>query len=214
MTLDEELLPDWARQYGLVAVGGDLGPERLLDAYRHGVFPWYDENMPICWWSPDPRAVFDLETFRPSRRLARTYRNGRFDFTVDQNFAGVIRGCADRPEEGTWITPEMIEAYERLHHWGHAHSVEAWQEGELVGGIYGVTIGGFFAGESMFFRRRDASKVALVYLIDRLRLRGFTLFDTQFITEHTASLGAVEVSRREYLRRLRAAIRLPVSFSD
>ena len=212
MLTDLTLLPEWAPAYGLVAVGGDLSPERLLQAYREGVFPWYDEAMPICWWSPDPRAIFELDQFRPPRRLLRTCRSGRFAVTVNRDFAGVIRGCADRPGEGTWITAEMIEAYERLHALGYAHSVEAWQDGELAGGVYGVALGGLFAGESMFYRRRDASKVALVALVDRLRERGFTLFDTQFVTDHTARLGAIEIPRKVYLRRLREALRLKVSF--
>ncbi len=207
-----EVLGEWARPYGLVAVGGDLSPERLLNAYRNGVFPWYDESTPICWWSPDPRAIFEIDRFRPSRRLLRTVRSGRFRMTLDQDFAGVIRGCADRPEEGTWITPEMIEAYEELHRLGFAHSVEAWQGGELAGGIYGVALGGFFAGESMFHRRRDASKVALVFLMNHLRERGFTLFDTQFLTEHTASLGAINIPRETYLRRLKVALGESASF--
>jgi leucyl/phenylalanyl-tRNA--protein transferase len=207
-----QLLPEWARTYGLVAVGGDLHPDRLLLAYSKGIFPWYDEAMPICWWSPDPRAIFDLDSFRPTRRLLRTYHSGRFTLTVNRDFAGVIRGCADRPGEGTWITAEMLEAYERLHRLGHAHSVEAWRDGALAGGIYGVALGRLFAGESMFYRRTDASKVALVYLVNRLRDCGFTLFDTQFLTDHTARLGAVEIPRREYLRRLRAALKRNVSF--
>ncbi len=197
----------WAAEHGLVDVGGDLSPERLLSAYRRGVFPWYDETMPICWWSPDPRAIFEIDRFQPSRRLLRTCRSARFRVTVNQDFAGVIRGCAMRPEEeGTWITRQMIEAYEALHRLGFAHSVETWQGATLAGGLYGVALGGFFAGESMFHRRRDASKVALVFLMGRLRQRGFTLFDTQFLTEHTASLGAIEIPRAEYLRHLKAAL--------
>jgi leucyl/phenylalanyl-tRNA--protein transferase len=205
--------PEFADADGLVAVGGDLRPERLLEAYRNGVFPWYAEDLPICWWSPDPRAIFELDAFHVSRSLHRTLRQGRFQVTVNRDFAGVIRGCADRPEEGTWILPEMIAAYERLHALGHAHSVEAWQDGELAGGVYGVAIGGLFAGESMFFRRRDASKVALAALVDRLRARGFSLFDIQFVTEHTGRLGASEIPRREYLTRLRAALEVEARFA-
>ena len=200
------LRPELADEFGLVAVGGDLRPERLLEAYRHGVFPWYDEGDPVCWWSPDPRAIFELDALHVPRRLVRTLRSGRFRCTVDQDFAGVIRGCADR-EEGTWITEDMVTAYETLHRLRHAHSVEAWYEGRLAGGLYGVTVGAFFAGESMFTRVRDASKVALVYTVERLRQRGFTLFDTQMLTPHTARLGAVEISREEYLARLRDALR-------
>ena len=169
--LDASIHPEMAALYGLVATGGDLQPERLLNAYRGGSFPWYDEGMEVCWWSPDPRAIFDLETFRPHRRWRRTYRSGQFQFTVNRDFAAVIQGCAERPEEGTWITRDMRAAYIELHRLGFAHSVEAWQDGELAGGIYGVSIGGLFAGESMFYRRNDASKVALLHLIERLRKR-------------------------------------------
>lgn len=190
---------------GLVAIGGDLRPERLLHAYRHGVFPWYDESLPICWWSPDPRAIFELDQFHVPRRLARTLRSGRFSFSVDNDFSGVIAGCADRLE-GTWITAEMQQAYEQLHAQGHAHSVEVWRDGQLAGGIYGVAIGGFFAGESMFSRCSDASKVALTILVELLRRSGFQLFDIQMLNEHTARLGAIEIPRQEYLRRLARAL--------
>ena len=207
------LLADFADETGLIAIGGDLRPKRLLQAYRSGVFPWYDENEPICWWSPDPRAIFELDGLHVSRRLRRRLRSGRFSVTVDRDFAGVIRGCAEEREDGTWITPEMIHAYEELHRLGYAHSVEVWQDGELAGGLYGVAIGGFFAGESMFARRSDASKVALVHLVERLRQQGFQLFDIQFLTEHTTRLGAVEIARPAYLARLRKAIAAPVSFA-
>src|SRR5712692_774471 len=136
--------PRLADAMGLVAVGGDLQPARLLQAYRGGVFPWYDEGDPVCWWSPDPRAILELDRFHVSRRLRRTIRSGRFRLTVNQDFAGVIRGCAHAREDGTWITPEMIEAYEEFHSLGHAHSVEVWSEDRLAGGLYGVLIGGFF----------------------------------------------------------------------
>lgn len=201
-------------EYGLVAIGGDLSPERLLDAYRAGVFPWYEEGYPLCWWSPDPRAIFDLERgMIISRRLARTIRSGRFQLTINRAFGAVIRGCADRPE-GTWIVPEMIEAYERLHRLGYAHSIEAWRGGQLAGGLYGVAIAGFFAGESMFHRQTDASKVALAFTIQHLRRRGFRLFDIQFLTEHTARLGAVEIPRADYLQRLAAALKVRARLPD
>jgi leucyl/phenylalanyl-tRNA--protein transferase len=206
------LFPDFTDEHGLVAIGGDLSPSRLLHAYRRGIFPWFAEGDPILWWSPEPRAIFELDGMHVSRRLARTIRQGRFRMTVNRDFAGVIRGCADRPGDGNWITAEMIEAYERLHAEGHAHSVEAWYGEELAGGVYGVAVGGLFAGESMFFRVRDASKVALAFLLGRLRERGFTLFDVQFVTEHTARLGAIEIPRAEYLARLRQAVKLPVTF--
>jgi leucyl/phenylalanyl-tRNA--protein transferase len=206
------LLPELANESGLVAVGGDLRPRRLLEAYRRGVFPWYDASMPILWWSPDPRAVFELDGLHVSRRLRRTIRSGRFRVTVNRDFAGVIRGCADRPGETTWITPDMIDAYEQLHRLGHAHSVEVWHGGLLAGGLYGVAVGGLFAGESMFHRVSDASKVALAFTVERLRERGFTLFDIQFVTEHTARLGAVEITRAEYLDRLAQAVEARTTF--
>jgi leucyl/phenylalanyl-tRNA--protein transferase len=204
--------PEGADAFGLVAVGGDLSPQRLLEAYRHGVFPWFDEGDPILWWSPDPRAVFELDGLRVTRRLARTIRSGRFRVTVNQDFGGVMEGCADRPLEGTWITPDMIRAYGALHRMGHAHSLEVWQGDVLAGGIYGVAVGGFFAGESMFTRVRDASKVALFHLMQRLRERGFRLFDIQFLNEHTQRMGAVEIARADYLRRLHQALACPTSF--
>jgi leucyl/phenylalanyl-tRNA--protein transferase len=206
------LLPELADEHGLVAIGGDLRPERLLAAYRSGVFPWFGEDDPVYWWSPDPRAVFELDGFHVSRRLRRTIRSGKFAVTVNRDFAAVIRGCACRPGDGTWITPEMIAAYEALHRLGYAHSIEAWHGGKLAGGIYGVALGGFFAGESMFARVRDASKVALAYLVDRLGQRGFQLFDIQFLTEHTTRLGAVEIPRAEYARRLQRALQCGATF--
>ena len=204
--------PELGDATGVVAMGGDLSPARLLEAYRRGIFPWYDENLPICWWSPDPRAIFELDRFHVPRRLRRTCRSGRFQVTWNRAFAEVIRGCADRPGQGTWITQEMMQAYETLHGLGHAQSIEVWSGDELAGGIYGVAVGGLFAGESMFSRRRDASKVALVHLIERLRERGFQLFDIQFLNDHTARLGAVEIPRREYLERLRAALACDARF--
>jgi leucyl/phenylalanyl-tRNA--protein transferase len=205
--------PLFAHLPGLVAIGGDLSPSRLLRAYQSGIFPWYSEGEPICWWAPDPRAVFPLERVHVPRRLRRTVRSGRFQLTINENFSAVIRGCAMGRAEGTWITPEMIEAYEKLHRLDYAHSIEVWAGTELAGGIYGVALGGFFAGESMFSRQRDASKVAFVHLVERLRSRDFSLFDTQFLTEHTARRGAVEISRKEYLRRLGEALSRPATFT-
>lgn len=197
--------PEQADEDGFVGLGGNLEPPCLLRAYSEGVFPWFNEGDPILWWSPNPRAIFDIEHFEVSRRMQRTLRSGKFQITYNKEFPQVIRGCAVR-SEGTWITQAMIDAYERLHELGHVHSVESWQDGELAGGLYGVAIGAFFAAESMFFRRSDGSKAALVGLVDRLRERGYELFDTQFLTGHTRSLGAIEIPRTEYLRRLRAAI--------
>ena len=205
-----------ADKYGLVCIGGELTPLWLLDAYRHGLFPWplidgVDEPQ---WWSPDPRAIFELDGFHISRRLSQTLRSNKFSVTSNRDFAGVIRGCATSGDRcgKTWLTPEMIAAYETLHAQGDAHSVEVWHDNELAGGTYGVAIGGFFAGESMFYRVRDASKVALAYLVSHLRERGYRLFDIQQLTDHTASLGAVEISRDEYLRRLATAVETPATF--
>ncbi len=195
---------------GLVLIGGSLAPDWLLDAYRHGIFPW--PLLPgvsrMQWWSPDPRAIFELAEFHASRRLLRTCRSGRFEVTTDRDFAGVLRGCASAQSRRyhTWLTREMISAYQRLFDLGYAHSVEVWRDGQLVGGTYGVTIGGLYAGESMFYRERDASKFALVRLVRHLSERGYQLFDIQQLTAHSQSLGAIEIPRREYLGRLAAAL--------
>jgi leucyl/phenylalanyl-tRNA---protein transferase len=199
--------PHHADEQGLVGIGGSLRPSCLVRAYRDGVFPWYGEGDPILWWSPDPRAIFELDRFHISRRLARTVRSAKFQVTIDRDFRRVMRACGEERLEGTWITPEMLAAYEDLHRLGVAHSVETWQDGELVGGLYGVSLGAFFAAESMFHRRTDASKVALVHLIAHLKKRRFQLLDSQIINDHTRSLGATEISRTEYLYRLRYAIR-------
>lgn len=196
----------------LVAVGGDLDPRRLLCAYTAGVFPWYEEDSPVLWWCPDPRAVLEPDGLHVSRRLARTIRSGRFRTTFNEDFPAVIRECARGRAEGTWITPKMISAYIRLHRLAHAHSVECWLDGRLAGGVYGVSVGGFFAGESMFHRVADASKVALVALVEGLRERGFTLFDLQILNDYTRQFGATEIPRSEYLARLAAVVRLPVAF--
>jgi leucyl/phenylalanyl-tRNA--protein transferase len=202
---------------GLLCVGGRLSPEWLLDAYRHGIFPWpMWENEPVAWWSPDPRAIIELNGLHISRRLGRTIRSGRFQATIDRDFAGVIGGCADSPGRrgNTWLTPSMIAAYRQMHELGHAHSVEVWHDGRLAGGTYGIAIGGLFAAESMFYRVRDASKVALAHLVAHLRARGFQLLDVQQWTPHTGSLGVVEISRVEYLRRVACAVDLPITFGE
>jgi leucyl/phenylalanyl-tRNA--protein transferase len=193
-------------------VGGDFSPERLLLAYRSGIFPWTDD--PITWWSPDPRAIFELETFRPPRSLLKFMRKRPFEITRDRAFARVMEGCAAPApgREESWVTPAFIAAYTRLHELGHAHSVECWRGNELVGGIYGVSLGGFFAGESMFHRADNASKVALCALIEHLRARGFALFDIQMLTPVTRLLGGVEIPRAEYLQRLARAVTLPCTF--
>ena len=203
---------------GLVGFGGQLTPDWLLDAYRHGIFPWPvgDPEAPVAWWSPDPRAVIELDGFHVPRRLGRTVRSNRFDVTYDRDFAAVIRACATVPGrlDETWITPQMIDAYQRLFQLGHAHSVEVWRHGRLAGGTYGVSVGGLFAAESKFHRLRDASKVALVHLVGRLRDRGYSLLDIQQLTRHTAQFGAVEIARHRYLSRLAEALTLPVTFAD
>jgi len=198
---------------GLVAVGGDLSAERLRLAYRSGLFPWTD--TPITWWSPDPRAIFELDRLHVSASLARTLRRQRFAVTVDRALRAVMEGCAEPGpgRVGTWITPSFIEAYTALHQEGSAHSVECWRGDELVGGIYGVALGGLFAGESMFHRVSDASKVALVHLVGRLRQRGFSLFDIQMLTRVTRQMGAVEIPREDYLRRLADAVARPITFA-
>lgn len=196
--------------------GGRLTPEWLLDAYAHGIFPWpiFDGTDVVVWWSPDPRAIFEIERFHVPRRLARTCKSEKFTVTCDRDFAGVIRGCATSSgrRHNTWLTPKMIEAYTELHRLGHAHSVEVWQCDELAGGVYGIALGGLFAGESMFHHVRDASKVALARLVPHLASRGYTLFDIQQCTPHTASLGATEIPRSDYLRRLADAVDRPVTF--
>jgi leucyl/phenylalanyl-tRNA--protein transferase len=187
----------------------------LLDAYTHGIFPWPLSDRALAWFSPDPRAIIELDEFHVSRRLRETLRSGKFEIAFDRDFAGVIDGCATAQDRrhGTWITPEMRSAYIRMHELGHAHSIEAWREGKLCGGTYGLAIGGLYAGESMFYRERDASKVALAGLVEHLRRRGYALFDIQQLTPHTASFGAKEIPRREYLKRLKEALTLDVSFA-
>lgn len=190
----------------VVAVGADLAPGTLLEAYRAGLFPMrLGADGPIGWFSPDPRGIIPLDGLRVSRSLRRAIR--RFEVRIDTAFEAVIHGCAHPPRRGVWLTADVIAAYTELHRLGWAHSVETWADDELVGGLYGVAIGGMFAGESMFHRVRDASKVALVALVEHLRAGGATLLDVQWVTPHLASLGAVAVSRREYLALLAAACR-------
>jgi leucyl/phenylalanyl-tRNA--protein transferase len=198
--------PRQANAEGLVAVGGDLSAARLLLAYRSGLFPW--TAKPVTWWSPDPRGVLELDGFHVSHSLAKVLRRGRFEITTDRAFEEVMAGCA-APAPGrrtTWITPEFVTAYTELHRQGQAHSLECWHEGKLAGGVYGVAAGGLFAGESMFHRVANASKVALFHLVERLRARGFVLFDVQMLTPITSQLGAVAIDREDYLRRLEIAV--------
>ncbi len=207
---DEEPLM-WDDPYGLVFIGGDLEPDSLLGAYRRGIFPWFNDDDPFLWWSPQPRSIFEFETLHFSRRLIRVVRQERFTVTINQSFPDVMKNCAQR-EEGTWITPDMYEAYCQLHELGHAHSVETWRDGVLAGGVYGVAIGGFFAAESMFHSETDAGMVALYALTRRLLNRGFTLFDTQMATDHTRTLGAIDIPRTEYLARLDQALSIDTGF--
>jgi leucyl/phenylalanyl-tRNA--protein transferase len=186
---------------GLLAAGGDLAPERLIAAYKQGIFPWYQQGQPILWWSPDPRAVLVPDNLKVSRSLRRSLTKRRFEFRVDTEFDLVVAGCAEPRHYGggTWITAEMAEAYGRLHRMGWAHSFETWVDGRLVGGLYGVAIGRVFFGESMFTRVTDASKVALVHAVDLLRSRATELIDCQVASAHTRSLGAVDMPRAEFL---------------
>ncbi len=189
---------------GLLAVGGDLSPTRLLAAYRHGIFPWYNLGEPVLWWSPDPRLVLFPDKLKVARSLRKTLQRREFRVTFDQAFTQVIDACAAprKQSEGTWITPEMKAAYSRLHALGYAHSVESWYQERLVGGLYGVTIGRVFFGESMFHRRTDASKVAFVTLVEWLRRWQYGLIDCQVRTNHLISLGAEEIPRRQFIRLL------------
>jgi len=197
-----------AEPNGLLAAGADLSLPRLLDAYRNGIFPWFGHDQPILWWSPDPRMVLFPAELKVSRSLARTLRNARFEVRADTAFDAVIEGCRQprRGESGTWITEEMAEAYGTLHRAGFAHSVETWLDDKLVGGLYGVALGRAFFGESMFARVSDASKVALVALTRQLQHWGFGVIDCQMNTAHLASLGAREIPRAEFTRRLRELV--------
>ena len=186
---------------GLLAAGGGLGIARLVDAYSHGIFPWFGEGDPVLWWSPDPRMVLDCGKIHISRTLRRRLRKHDYEVTIDRAFARVLEECAAprRQESGTWLVPQMMRAYERLHQHGLAHSVEVWMDGELAGGLYGVGLGRMFFGESMFSRQSDGSKIALVYLSTQLARWNFPIIDCQMQTEHLASLGAREIPRREFV---------------
>jgi leucyl/phenylalanyl-tRNA--protein transferase len=198
---------------GLLAAGADLSPGRLLDAYRRGIFPWFGDEDPLLWWSPDPRMVLLVEELHISRSLRKTIRSGRFVVTADRAFSAVMTGCAEPRSdvEGTWITTEMRAAYARLAALGYAHSIEAWRDGQLVGGLYGIAIGRIFFGESMFARMPDASKVAFVTLVRHLQQWQFRMIDCQMPTAHLASFGAREIPRRDFLAEVnRAVVEPPV----
>ncbi|MGI9291454.1 MAG: leucyl/phenylalanyl-tRNA--protein transferase [Gammaproteobacteria bacterium] len=203
---------------GLIAIGGNLSPERLIYGYQHGIFPWYNDDQPILWWSPDPRAVIRVASFHMSRSLARDIKNKNWSYSFNRCFGDVIEGCAaNRGEYGTWITPEMASAYTRLHEMGYAHSVESWLDGELAGGIYGVGLGHVFFGESMFSKTTNGSKVAISALIYLSRQLGVELIDCQMSTPHLKSLGMEEIGRQSFLQELEhnEALRLDTkSLSD
>lgn len=204
--------PHFARKDGLLAIGGDLSQERLLSAYRSGIFPWYSPGEPILWWSPDPRLVLYPEKLRVSKSLKKKIRKDVFTITADTAFGRVIELCArTRLDSGqlTWIVPDMIEAYRGLHRSGYAHSVEVWHEGKLAGGLYGLALGKCFSGESMFTRVTDASKAAFVYLATFLETIGFDFIDCQVATEHLVTFGAGEIPRKVYLKQLRKALEVP-----
>jgi len=196
---------------GLLAAGGDLSPERLIAAYRGGIFPWYSPGQPVLWWSPDPRAVLFPEEFHCTRSLAKTLRNGGFSYSMDRDFPAVIDGCAAprAASPGTWITSDMRAAYLELHQLGHAHSIEIWRGAELVGGLYGVRLGGVFFGESMFSRARDASKAALAHLVAVCRRNSLAVIDCQLPSRHLTSLGSRTIPRSQFQALLREQVRVP-----
>jgi leucyl/phenylalanyl-tRNA---protein transferase len=202
--------PELADEDGLLAIGGDLSVDRLVLAYSMGIFPWYSDNYPILWWSPDPRLIILPKELKISRSLAQTMKKGIYSITIDTAFEEVIRNCASikrRGEKGTWITEDMVQAYIRLHRAGYAHSVEAWSGSELAGGLYGVILGKAFFGESMFSRRSDASKAAFATFARQLAADGFHLIDCQISTEHMKRFGAAEISRARFLRLLDLALK-------
>lgn len=213
--LDKRLIfppPHLAEPSGLLAVGGDLSPKRLLLGYSSGIFPWYNEGLPILWHSPDPRMVLHAKALHVGRSLAKEIRRRTYEIRLDTAFREVISACADTPrpdQDGTWITDEMLEAYVELHRLGFAHSVEAWRDGELQGGLYGVSLGSIFFGESMFAHAPDASKVAFVTLVRQMERWGIDLIDCQVKTSHLSRFGAEEEPREQFLEELRAALEKP-----
>ncbi|MDA7915948.1 leucyl/phenylalanyl-tRNA--protein transferase [Verrucomicrobia bacterium] len=202
--------PRGADAEGLVAVGGDFSVPYLLAAYRNGIFPWSFD--PVSWWSPDPRGIMELDQFYVSRTLRKVLKKELFEIRINTAFRSVMEACATTRKNGNWITREFIDAYEIFHQQGHAHCVECWQEGQLAGAVYGVAVGGVFAGESMFHRVNDASKVALYHLVQHLKERRFSFLDVQLITPTTEALGAIEIQREDYLQRLTDARSMKVTF--
>jgi leucyl/phenylalanyl-tRNA--protein transferase len=198
---------------GLLAIGGDLTPQRLLDAYAHGIFPWFSPGEPVLWWSPDPRMVMFPDELKVSRSLAKRLKKNNYEVRFDTAFREVMQACSTAPREGqngTWIVPDMVDAYCRLYELGYAHSAETWIDGELVGGLYGVKLGRMFYGESMFHRVTDASKIAFVHMVRRLQQQGIGMIDCQMHTSHLASLGAREIPRDEFSHRLTKLVGLSV----
>lgn len=197
--------PSLSNPDGLLALGGDLAPERLLEAYKLGIFPWYNSDDPILWWSPDPRLVLFPQELRISKSMRPYFNQPKFQISFDQSFSAVMRGCQEMErahQAGTWINEDIIEAYTELHHMGHAHSVEVWQDGQLVGGLYGISLGKFFFGESMFARASNASKFGFISLVRWLQAQDFQLIDCQQETAHLMSLGARAISRSEFMAKL------------
>jgi len=203
--------PNSASEEGLVAVGGEITTKRVLSAYRQGIFPWYSEDQPVLWWSPEPRAILYPDGIKISRSLKKTLRHSKYSITADTAFSEVVKACAgpriQSPTGGTWITAEMMDTYNQLHQLGYGHSIEVWDEEKLVGGLYGLSLGSAFFGESMFSHQSDASKLALVYLAKFSKSSCIDFIDCQLPTNHLASMGAINISRKEYLRILEAALK-------
>lgn len=210
------IFPDVAKASpdGLVAVGGDLLPGTLLSAYKQGIFPWYSDDQPILWWSLDPRGIIPLENLHIGATLQKVLKRKTFEIKINTAFEDVVKACAKRPDgsESGWITEDMIKAYTEMHQLGYAHSVESWRQGKLVGGVYGISIKGLFAAESMFYNESNASKVALAALVDRMKEQDLILLDCQMLTGITEKMGAVEISREEYLKRLKKAVQKNCTF--
>ena len=213
--LDDRIIfpdPMLADDHGLLAVGGDLSIERLFLAYSNGIFPWYSEDEPIMWWSPDPRMILFPDDFKVSKSLKQTIRNKNFEVRFDYNFEEVIDNCSKtlrKEQEGTWITQDMKAAYIKLHEAGYAHSVETYYDGRLAGGLYGISLGKAFFGESMFFKEKDASKIAFYFLSEKIRGWNFNFIDAQIETSHLKNLGAVSISRNDFLIMLKKALKYP-----
>lgn len=203
---------EFAEPDGLLAVGGDLSTNRLLNAYAQGIFPWYNEGDPILWWSPDPRLVLYPQNLRIAKSMRPIFNQKKYRFTFDTSFREVMLNCRDisrKGQKGTWITKAVLDSYCKLNEMGYAHSVEVWEGEELVGGVYGIALGGCFCGESMFALKKNASKAGFIYMVRLLESRGFTLIDCQVTTDHLMSLGAIEVPRRKFVRELDRSIQLP-----